>query len=128
MENDEVIYNHSATIHSFKELFLTMNEWGITPIVLFFTLLFLFKDHLSDKKDDKRNDKLMTLFEANIQARDRLSEAIKEQTDFFRDYIKQQDGQHKEIISRLDEIKTNQMLIITDKICKKMGCKDKENA
>ena len=122
---NEIIYtttaNHATTIHSIKDLFLTMNEWGIIPITMFFVLLFFVLDFLRDKRLDKVNDKFTEVLKENNRVQVHLKEAIQQQTDFFRDYIKQQDTSHKEIIARLDEIKQNQILIITDKICKKNG-------
>ena len=80
---------------------------------------------ISDKRSDKNNARLAELFQGNIEAREKLSEAIREQTGFFKENIKQQNEQHKEqhkeIIDRLDEIKDNQVLIITDKICGKIN-------
>lgn len=119
--------NQAPLIHSVKDLFLSMNEWGIIPIIMFFVLLFFVLDYVRDKRQDKMNDKFTEILKEHSRVNLNLSLAIKEQTDFFRDDIKKQDKNHTDIITRLDEIKSNQLLIITDKICKKMGCKDKEN-
>lgn len=127
MENEVLNYSQNGnaeTIASIKDLFLTMNEWGVIPIALFFTFAFFLKMLISDKRSDKNNARLAELFQGNIEAREKLSEAIREQTGFFKENIKQQNEQHKEqhkeIIDRLDEIKENQVLIITDKICGKI--------
>lgn len=119
--------DNAETIHSIKDLFLTMNDWGVAPIAIFFVLLFFVLDYIRDKRLDKMNNKFTEIFKENNKVNLHLSEAIKEQTDFFREDIKRQENSHKEIINRLDEIRANQILIITDKICKKMGCKDKDN-
>ena len=120
MENEVLnTANHAQTIHSVKDLFISMNEWGIIPITMFFMLMFLIIDFFRDKRFEKINDKFDEALRENNRVNLHLREAIKEQTDFFRDYIKQQDKQHNEILTRLDEIKHNQILIITDKICNK---------
>ena len=118
--------NHANTIHSLKDLFLTMNEWGIIPITMFFVLVFFVLDYIRDKRLDKINDKFTEVVRESNRVNLHLREAIKEQTDFFKDDIKKQESNHREIINLLDEIKQNQLLIITDKICKKFG-KGREN-
>ena len=97
--------NHANTIHSLKDLFLTMNEWGIIPITMFFVLVFFVLDYIRDKRLDKINDKFTEVVKESNRVNLRLREAIKEQTDFFKDDIKKQE------INTLCKLKKNNIFL-----------------
>lgn len=118
MNNDIVVADQSGNITAFKDLFLTMNDWGVTPIVFFFILIYLIKSHFDNKRFDLYNAKIVELLKESTKAQNDLTSAIDKQTTFFKNYLQTQDIHHNEIVKRLEEIKTNQILIITDKICK----------
>ena len=118
MNNDIIVADQSGNITAFKDLFLTMNDWGVTPIVFFFILIYLIKSHFDNKRFDLYNAKIVELLKESTKAQNDLTSAIDKQTTFFKNYLQTQDIHHNEIVKRLEEIKTNQILIITDKICK----------